>query len=150
MPGLADCGSGPLSAALRERRAIVTGFDSSPAMVELAERRLGEDATLLVADLSEPLPFADGPSTSTSTSARSRAASCAGAMDAAWETRPHLGAGRLPRRLKAVRYPPKMARQVLAACATAFRCWARRPPFRTRGISRPADRQPVPIDAFSW
>ncbi|WP_233512240.1 class I SAM-dependent DNA methyltransferase [Micromonospora deserti] len=41
----AGCGSGPLSAALRERGAIVTGFDSSPAMVELAERRLGEDAT---------------------------------------------------------------------------------------------------------
>ena len=38
----------------------MTGFDSSPAMVELAERRLGEDATLLVADLSVPLPFADG------------------------------------------------------------------------------------------
>ncbi|MCX4472374.1 class I SAM-dependent methyltransferase [Micromonospora sp. NBC_01655] len=56
----AGCGSGPLSAALRERGAIVTGFDSSPAMVELAERRLGKDATLLVADLSEPLPFADG------------------------------------------------------------------------------------------
>lgn len=56
----AGCGSGPLSAVLRERGAIVTGFESSPAMVELAERRLGEDATLLVADLSEPLPFADG------------------------------------------------------------------------------------------
>ncbi|MFD1321323.1 class I SAM-dependent methyltransferase [Micromonospora sonneratiae] len=56
----AGCGSGLLSAALRERGAIVTGFDSSPAMVELAARRLGEDATLLVADLSEPLPFADG------------------------------------------------------------------------------------------
>ncbi len=56
----AGCGSGPLSAALRERGAIVTAFDSSPAMVKLAERRLGEDVTLLVADLSEPLPFADG------------------------------------------------------------------------------------------
>ncbi|BAL89159.1 putative methyltransferase [Actinoplanes missouriensis 431] len=56
----AGCGSGPLSAALRERGAVVTAFDSSPAMVKLAERRLGEDATLLVADLSEPLPFDDG------------------------------------------------------------------------------------------
>ncbi|MGC5333192.1 class I SAM-dependent methyltransferase [Micromonospora sp. DT62] len=55
----AGCGSGPLSAALRERGAIVTGFDSSRAMVELARRRLGGDATLLVADLGEPLPFAD-------------------------------------------------------------------------------------------
>jgi SAM-dependent methyltransferase len=56
----AGCGSGPLSAALRERGAIVTGFDSSPAMVELAERRLGGDVRLLVADLGEPLPFDNG------------------------------------------------------------------------------------------
>lgn len=55
----AGCGSGPLSAALRERGAIVTGFDSSPAMIELAERRLGMHARLLVADLGEPLPFSD-------------------------------------------------------------------------------------------
>jgi SAM-dependent methyltransferase len=56
----AGCGSGFLSAALRERGAIMTGFDSSPAMVELAERRLGQDVRLLVADLGEPLPFAGG------------------------------------------------------------------------------------------
>lgn len=56
----AGCGSGPLSAALREGGAIVTGFDASPAMVELARRRLGQDVSLLVADLGEPLPFADG------------------------------------------------------------------------------------------
>ena len=56
----AGCGSGPLSAALRARGAIVTGFDASPAMVELARQRLGEDAALHVADLSQPLPFADG------------------------------------------------------------------------------------------
>jgi ubiquinone/menaquinone biosynthesis C-methylase UbiE len=56
----AGCGSGPLSAALRAKGAIVTGFDSSPAMVELARQRLGEDADLHVADLSQPLPFADG------------------------------------------------------------------------------------------
>lgn len=53
----AGCGSGPLSAALRERGAVVTGFDSSRAMIELAERRLGPDARLLVADLGKPLPF---------------------------------------------------------------------------------------------
>ncbi|CAA9258066.1 MAG: hypothetical protein AVDCRST_MAG41-2273, partial [uncultured Corynebacteriales bacterium] len=53
------CGSGPLSAALRAKGAIVTGFDSSPAMVELARRRLGEDAALQVADLGRALPFAD-------------------------------------------------------------------------------------------
>jgi SAM-dependent methyltransferase len=54
----AGCGSGPLSAALRERGAVVTGFDSSPVMIELAGRRLGREAGLLVADLGKPLPFA--------------------------------------------------------------------------------------------
>ena len=56
----AGCGSGPLSAALRARGADVTGFDASPAMVELARRRLGEDAALSVADLGAPLPYGDG------------------------------------------------------------------------------------------
>ncbi|MDI1462878.1 methyltransferase domain-containing protein [Catellatospora sp. KI3] len=56
----AGCGAGPLSEALRARGAVVTGFDSSPAMVELARERLGPDADLRVADLSLPLPFADG------------------------------------------------------------------------------------------
>ncbi|MFD2765015.1 class I SAM-dependent methyltransferase [Micromonospora eburnea] len=56
----AGCGSGPLSAALRAKGAIVTGFDSSPAMIELARQRLGENAALHVADLSQPLPFPDG------------------------------------------------------------------------------------------
>jgi SAM-dependent methyltransferase len=32
----AGCGSGPLSAALRDRGAIVTGIDSSAKMLELA------------------------------------------------------------------------------------------------------------------
>src|SRR6185436_8572375 len=56
----AGWGSGPLSAALRAKGAIVTGFDGSPAMLELARQRLGDDAALHVADLSRPLPFADG------------------------------------------------------------------------------------------
>lgn len=56
----AGCGSGALSEALRARGAIVAGFDSSPAMLELARERLGEDADLQVADISLPLPFADG------------------------------------------------------------------------------------------
>lgn len=56
----AGCGSGPLAEALRAKGAIVTSFDSSPAMVELARQRLGEDADLQVADLSRPLPYADG------------------------------------------------------------------------------------------
>jgi SAM-dependent methyltransferase len=55
----AGCGSGPLFAALRDRGAIVTGFDSSTGMLELARRRLGDDADLQVADLGSPLPFPD-------------------------------------------------------------------------------------------
>lgn len=53
------CGSGPLSAALRDRGAIMSGFDLSSAMIELARRRLGENVDLRVADLAEPLPYAD-------------------------------------------------------------------------------------------
>lgn len=55
----AGCGSGPLTAALRDRGADVTGFDASAVMVDLARERLGEDADLHVADLGAPLPFAD-------------------------------------------------------------------------------------------
>ena len=53
------CGSGPLFAALRDRGAVMTGFDSSAGMLELARRRLGDDADLRVADLGSPLPFPD-------------------------------------------------------------------------------------------
>jgi SAM-dependent methyltransferase len=56
----AGCGSGPLFAALRDRGAIVSGFDKSSGMLELARRRLGDDADLQVADLGQPLPYADG------------------------------------------------------------------------------------------
>lgn len=55
----AGCGTGPLAAELRARGAVMTGFDGSPAMVELARRRLGDDVPLHVADLAQPLPFAD-------------------------------------------------------------------------------------------
>ena len=55
----AGCGSGLLSAALSAKGALMTGFDSSPAMLELARRRLGAAADLHLADLSKPLPFAD-------------------------------------------------------------------------------------------
>jgi ubiquinone/menaquinone biosynthesis C-methylase UbiE len=55
----AGCGAGPLFAALRDRGAVMTGFDRSTAMLELARRRLGDDADLRVADLSEPLPYPD-------------------------------------------------------------------------------------------
>ena len=56
----AGCGSGPLFAALRDRGAIVKGFDSSTGMLEQARRRLGDGADLQVAELGSPLPFPDG------------------------------------------------------------------------------------------
>jgi ubiquinone/menaquinone biosynthesis C-methylase UbiE len=46
----AGCGSGPLFAALRDRGAIVTGFDMSTGMLELARQRLGDGADLRVAE----------------------------------------------------------------------------------------------------
>jgi SAM-dependent methyltransferase len=55
----AGCGSGSLLAALRDRGAIVTGMDKSAGMLELARRRLGDDADLRVAELGRPLPFPD-------------------------------------------------------------------------------------------
>lgn len=55
----AGCGSGPLFEALRERGALVSGFDKSAGMVEVAKRRLGADADLRVVDLAGPLPYAD-------------------------------------------------------------------------------------------
>ncbi|MFE5506783.1 class I SAM-dependent methyltransferase [Amycolatopsis japonica] len=56
----AGCGAGPLFEALRDRGAIVSGFDSSAKMLELARNRLGDDAALRVADIGEPLPYPDG------------------------------------------------------------------------------------------
>ncbi|GAB3665162.1 class I SAM-dependent methyltransferase [Nocardioides korecus] len=55
----AGCGSGPLTAALRDRGAVVTGFDVSAGMVDLARARLGDDVDLQVLDLAGPLPYAD-------------------------------------------------------------------------------------------
>ncbi|WP_037312260.1 class I SAM-dependent methyltransferase [Amycolatopsis orientalis] len=56
----AGCGAGPLFEALRDRGALMTGFDASAKMVELARKRLGPDADLRVADVTEPLPYPDG------------------------------------------------------------------------------------------
>ncbi|MEU5002276.1 class I SAM-dependent methyltransferase [Streptomyces sp. NPDC021622] len=56
----AGCGSGPLSAALRDRGAVVTGIDVSAGTLALARRRLGDDADLHVVDLRDRLPFEDG------------------------------------------------------------------------------------------
>ncbi|MFE4999019.1 class I SAM-dependent DNA methyltransferase [Streptomyces mirabilis] len=55
----AGCGSGPLSAALRDRGAVVTGIDASAGMLALARRRLGDDVALHVVDLRDRLPFDD-------------------------------------------------------------------------------------------
>lgn len=56
----AGCGSGSLSAALRERGAVVTGVDASAGMLALAGRRLGDGAALHLVDLRDRLPFDDG------------------------------------------------------------------------------------------
>ncbi len=55
----AGCGSGLLSAALRDRGAVITGIDASAGMLALAKRRLGDDEALHVVDLNDGLPFAD-------------------------------------------------------------------------------------------
>jgi SAM-dependent methyltransferase len=55
----AGCGSGPLFATLRDRGAIVSGFDGSTGMLEQARRRLGANADLQVAHLAGPLPYPD-------------------------------------------------------------------------------------------
>ncbi|MER5890214.1 class I SAM-dependent methyltransferase [Streptomyces sp. NPDC001941] len=55
----AGCGAGALLAALRDRGAVVSGFDASTGMLDLAGRRLGEGADLVVADLGGPLPYPD-------------------------------------------------------------------------------------------
>ena len=55
----AGCGSGILAEALRDKGAVVSGFDLSPIMVDLARGRLGEDADVRIADLGAPLPYPD-------------------------------------------------------------------------------------------
>lgn len=55
----AGCGSGAHAAELISRGAIVTGVDASPGLLQIASRRLDGRAKLLLADLNEPMPFAD-------------------------------------------------------------------------------------------
>jgi SAM-dependent methyltransferase len=55
----AGCGSGPLTAELRDRGALVTGIDASAGMLALARERLGESADLRQVDLRDQLPFPD-------------------------------------------------------------------------------------------
>ena len=52
------CGAGPLTAWLVDHGASVMATDISPEMAKLARRRIGDRATVLVADLGEPLSFA--------------------------------------------------------------------------------------------
>ncbi len=55
------CGAGPLLESLRDRGAVVSGVEPSIKMLELARKRLGEDADLHQAGLGgDPLPFPDG------------------------------------------------------------------------------------------
>lgn len=51
------CAAGALSAALVDCGASLVGIDASPAMISLAERRLGNRARFRVADIREPLNF---------------------------------------------------------------------------------------------
>lgn len=53
------CGAGPLTAWLVDRGAVVTAMDVSPEMVRLATNMVGERARFVVADLAQPLSFAD-------------------------------------------------------------------------------------------
>lgn len=53
------CGTGPLAEQLAQRGARVSGFDSSPQMIEIARERLGDDVDLQLADLAAPLPYSD-------------------------------------------------------------------------------------------
>ncbi len=55
----AGCGAGAHTAALAERRANVTGIDSSAAMLAIAAHRLKSAARFHQADLRDPLPFED-------------------------------------------------------------------------------------------
>lgn len=55
----AGCGPGAYAAWLLERGAQVTAFDASAEMVRLAQARLGGAATVLQADLGQPLAFAE-------------------------------------------------------------------------------------------
>jgi ubiquinone/menaquinone biosynthesis C-methylase UbiE len=53
------CGAGQLSHELSRRNAEISGIDVSPRMIELAQKRLGNEIDLRVHDLSKPLPFDD-------------------------------------------------------------------------------------------
>jgi ubiquinone/menaquinone biosynthesis C-methylase UbiE len=51
----AGCGAGALAEAMLERGASVTGLEISEGMAQLARERLGQRASVHVADLAQPL-----------------------------------------------------------------------------------------------
>lgn len=55
----AGCGAGAHTLALKAAGAAVEGCDLSTGLLALARQRLGEDVTLLQADLAQPLPYAN-------------------------------------------------------------------------------------------
>lgn len=56
----AGCGPGIYSEWLRSNGASVVSIDASPKMIELARKRLGDDADIRLADLGQPLNFQKG------------------------------------------------------------------------------------------
>ncbi len=55
----AGCGPGIWAEWLADRGARVVAADVTPAFVDLTRRRLGDRAEVFLADLTQPLPFAD-------------------------------------------------------------------------------------------
>ncbi|MEZ4668989.1 MAG: class I SAM-dependent methyltransferase [Anaerolineae bacterium] len=58
----AGCGPGIYAELFLERGAAVVSFDVTPAFVEITKERVGERATVLRADMQEPLKFAENES----------------------------------------------------------------------------------------
>ena len=56
----AGCGPGLYSEILLNRGAIVTAIDVSPKMIEFTKQRLGDRATIRLANLEKPLTFRVG------------------------------------------------------------------------------------------
>jgi SAM-dependent methyltransferase len=53
------CAAGGLTELLLERGATVVGLDLNPRLIERAREHIGERAELVVADITQPLPFDD-------------------------------------------------------------------------------------------